>query len=147
MSATKTCCKCKCTKDIDQFWKKSKSWDGLQDHCKNCQRELQKARSQTPAFKESLARYRSENPEKIKESTRKWAANNPEKATKWAKENAEKIPSIQLKAKKRQREKLGDSYVRSTIARGIFSHTLIPTELVELKRQVLVNKRLLRTKK
>lgn len=66
----KQCSKCKKTKDLNFFQKRSKSKDGLTAQCKECLREYDKKREQTEHRKE-WCRNREKKPH-IKEKRKIW---------------------------------------------------------------------------
>lgn len=133
----KDCGKCRASLVLSAFWKCSSTPDGLQKQCKGCQRKAQKDRSQTLTSKQAQKRWNENNPEKMKMYRNKWARENLETILQWRRDNPDKWRAI----KQRQRDKLADGYVKGTIARGEFSHLLIPDSLVEAKRQHLLIKR------
>jgi hypothetical protein len=106
----KTCSKCKVTKNITDFYKKSTSKDGLRSECKLCNREFSKKykvnwyltnkeRLKNNKDIESISKYHKKyydnNREKIKEYQKKYKENNSEKIKEYQKEykenNSEKI--------------------------------------------------------
>jgi hypothetical protein len=73
----KQCVKCKKIKLLKEFYKDSRTKDGLYCSCKKCTNKRSK-------------KYRRNNLEKFREYQKKWRKNNPEKHKKWRKDNPEK---------------------------------------------------------
>lgn len=105
-------------------------------------------------IKESNARYRAENPEKVKESKARYRAKNREKikefSTRYYEEHFEKIKEYKARYRAENPEKIkeeksryilrcNDSYVKS-----ILQMKNAPPELIELKREQMLNKRILK---
>lgn len=131
----KRCPKCCATKDISEFWKRARSWDGLQSHCKACQNasaaeRMSRARSnesleQRQKRLEFLRRYKRENKERLNAYTVKWQKANPER-----------FSSSQSAHRKRAAELISDAYVRRMLSsRSSLKPSQIPDALVQLKRQ------------
>lgn len=85
---TKTCSKCKQTKDIGEFSKDKNSKDGLRSQCKSCVSESNKAYRQ--ATKEEIAKRKKawyqENKEEIAERRKAYRQENKEKIAEYQKE-------------------------------------------------------------
>ena len=116
---TKRCPKCGQIKRLSEFYKHKRNKDGKTSFCKSCCN----ARS---------TRYRENNPEKVRASRKRYRENNPEK----------------IKADlKKGRDELYPSYVKSLIRNqtGLNKEQITP-DMIELKRQNLKLKRLLKEK-
>lgn len=141
---SKQCSGCRLVLGAADFWKKSSGKGGLQAKCKSCQRAEQKARVSTEAGKraaqEASKRWLSDpdNHELAKQQKREWARRNPEWFRQWREKHPEKVAEAQRKTLQRGSQNLNDSYVKRSIARGEFSHLLIPSSLVDLKRSHLM---------
>ncbi len=76
----KKCTACQEIKDLELFYKRSKSPDGRQDRCKECCVTLNR-------------KYRQENPEKVLQGVQDWRRRNPDKykdyVKQWEQENKE----------------------------------------------------------
>jgi hypothetical protein len=139
----KTCSKCGEAKLHAEFYKDNKRKAGLISLCKLC-------------VAENTAKYRSANPEKIKLSKSSWAARNLKKRnvskSSWAARNPGKAKELVNAWRARNPERMkeiqakevlliSDSYVCRLLK--ISPKTATP-ELTELKREQLINTRLLR---
>lgn len=84
MNMEKACVKCRVIKPFEQFSKRARSTDGMQNTCKPCMA----AYGQTPEARErDRQRYRklmATNPEKRRATARAWLAANPDKAKQMA---------------------------------------------------------------
>ncbi len=114
----KICTKCKVEKDVYEFYKRSKAYDGLTSKCKPCEwivtnaaREKNKGR-----YTANLYQWRKNNPDRVKELMRKdyikhrakrvalsakWARNNRVKTNagiaKWQRANPHKVTNYSAK--------------------------------------------------
>jgi len=79
----KKCTRCGEVKPHGQFSKKAKTWDGLDNWCRECLSAYKKEYRSDPenAAKEQAQsrKWRRENPERVLENSREWAAKNPER--------------------------------------------------------------------
>ena len=109
---TKTCCRCKITKSIDNFFKNKSEKDGLNDSCKTCCRELGKIYRQKYRNKtfERHKKYRLENKEKVRQAHVVYANKNKEKIKlqkqKYYLENKEHIDKRNKQYNELNKEKL-----------------------------------------
>ena len=155
MMESKKCNKCGELKPKNLFSKRSISVDGLQYKCKQCEKEAKQSwfinnPEKAKISKEKMKHWRSENVEKCNQISRRWARENKEKARAWAIANPEKykksklewkkahpgkVIETRIKAKKKAREGLSDSYVVDVLCniQGI-SAALITKELIDAKR-------------
>jgi DNA repair exonuclease SbcCD ATPase subunit len=88
---TKVCTKCKEEKPLTEFNKCRRNQDGLQSHCKNCQKKYrQENREQKFEYNKQ---YRQENREKLSELSKQYRQENREKLSElnkqWYQENRE----------------------------------------------------------
>lgn len=149
----KRCGKCLELKPLSGFFRKSKSPDGLQHRCKECQQKSLKDRSRTEKYRASLSAWRSRNPSYGKSQAmtvarRKWARLYPEKARKWQRDNPEAFKAAQKKRAKEDMEQLTDVYVRKALAHtSPLKPSEFPQWLVDLKREHIRLIRELRTRK
>ena len=69
----KRCCRCKTEKPLDQFWKASNTYDGLDRRCQDCAYNLSNAWRLKNLEKVAAdqRRWREENPGRVQESFRK----------------------------------------------------------------------------
>jgi len=167
----KTCTKCKCEKEANEFAKHSKNKDGLQVWCKACKSE----ESKKPQHKQRQKAYRNENQENIKlkkreyqqanretESARakKWQSSNPHSVNEYKKRYAAKNKEKDIdrlkefiinnpERKDMGRKELRPKYVAYVLTRRetTIKARDIPKELIEVKRTQLQIKRLLKAKK
>lgn len=131
--------------------------------CKLCMQEMH--RTHYLKNKEKLlqrsSEYRAANPEKVKESKQKhakklWQSNkdNPQfreqhraNARKWRQDNATAERARDRRYSKRVVTELADPYIRDKLKRGTtLKNEDLPQELIELKRTVMLTKRLIRLK-
>jgi hypothetical protein len=70
------CSSCKIEKNVDQFWERKGSKDGLNRRCKTCITEAK--RKWEIENKEKVVASREKRKESIREGRRKWHAANPE---------------------------------------------------------------------
>lgn len=97
LSTMKTCSKCSMDKPLTEFSRHIRRRDGLQTHCKECQKAVDSAwRSANRDRKKATdLAWRAANLEKARAKTSKWVAANPEKkrATNiaWAIANPDKV--------------------------------------------------------
>ncbi len=92
----KRCRRCNATKKIEEFHRSYTAKDGLQPHCKLCNRVShrswvradpeRKRKSDAKSYRkhskgrlETAKKYRASNPEKIRTGNRRWREANPEK--------------------------------------------------------------------
>lgn len=95
----KKCTKCAEILPVTAFNKQSKTYDGLQSQCKNCNREWRIANADY--LKKSKAEYRRKNKEKINSYNRHWRMKNQELAksysANWVKANPDKVNAKTLR--------------------------------------------------
>lgn len=110
----KTCTKCKIEKPFDQFSKATRETDGLQDRCKQCNKEVSKEYRAANIEKERLrhAKYHAENKEK-----------NNARISKGQKENREKVRE---KGKKFYKKYPHKNAQKSSKRRAILKNALVP---------------------
>lgn len=97
---TKTCTKCKETKQVSEFHKDKNRKDGLRPYCKECVRRYHHRHYE--ANKEKIAektrKYQEANKEKIAESKHRYYEANKEKIneriSRWREANKEKVAEI-----------------------------------------------------
>lgn len=97
----KECTKCKISQELNNFYKRKASEDGLSYHCKKCCNVEKKKWSENNREKETtyVRKWQKKNPKKVVAYTKKWRKNNPEKAklidkacnAKWQRDNKEKV--------------------------------------------------------
>lgn len=87
---TKYCYKCKENKSVESFGKNKSKKDGLSTECRLCKRQGDKQYYQANAdqVKKTVAKYRSENPDKVSQVKKDWYEIN--KAHVYSKNNAYK---------------------------------------------------------
>ncbi len=89
----KQCTKCRKVRPISEFSKSKRNRNGLQSHCKECNKAWWKANVNKK--REYGRKYRRENPEKALESTRKYYQENAssikQQSKRYRQENAAKI--------------------------------------------------------
>ncbi len=150
----KKCSKCGEVKPLSEFNKSKSRKDRHADWCKECLNIYSKAyRKANPekilAYNKA---YRKANPEKILAYSKAYYKVNKEKlndySKEWAVNNPEKRKvSVNKNALKNKKE-LSDNYVkRLFIQRTSLTASDIPPELIEIKRQQLILKRLLKQQK
>ncbi|MGC3984812.1 MAG: hypothetical protein QM777_08840 [Pseudorhodoferax sp.] len=133
----KRCPKCEQAKPASDYWRRAKSWDGLQPYCKACQNGAASERKRTARLNESPEQrherieasrlYRRENKERVNDY-----------AVKWQRANKEKFRSIQAAHRRRAAEQISDAYVRRMLSsRSTLKPSQIPDALVQLKRQFI----------
>lgn len=129
----KTCGKCGQVREAFEFWKCGTTADGLQKQCKDCQRAAQRDRAKTPAHKARQRTWVASNQDRVKASRNAWAAKHIDRIYEWQKAHPDEMRAI----KRRQTERLTDTYVKRRIARDHFSMSIVPPAMVEAKRQQL----------
>lgn len=108
----KTCTKCKAQKILSDFYRRSKSFDGLTAKCKSCAWETTRtARAKNKnKYKSKLYEWRKNNPEKVAALQLAWRRRNPEtdrkSRAKWAANNRVKVNSSISKWKKNNSQKV-----------------------------------------
>ena len=107
MEKTKTCTKCEETKPLAEFSRDRKSKDGLQYHCKECNRAY--AQKNTAKIRDYKKRRHAESPEAARERARRYYAENTEKVKAYQREynraNAEKVRARQSRYNRANRER------------------------------------------
>ena len=108
----KCCTKCGLEKPLTDFYKNSKSKDGVKNHCKSCMNLAKANWKSINLDKQKLydKNWRLNNPDKKKEADKNWIKNNPDKKKEtqniWAMNNRDKILKSAIKAQaKVRREK------------------------------------------
>lgn len=132
-------CNC-CGKDrpLESFWARKGVKDGLQPHCKECQREKQRVRTQSPKWRENLRRWQEKNPERMREYKRKWAAKSYAADPK-------KWNDACVQRERQAREELAPSYVKRLAAQGSqCPRSQVPDALVEAITQHVRLRRLIK---
>jgi hypothetical protein len=121
----KKCRTCEEEKPATEFYKLTKSKDGLNGQCKGC-------------YNARIRKWRKDNPEKRAAFKKKWRAENPDK-----------VNAMQRRADKNNADRLTDGYVRNKIVQGIegLDHSDVPDIMVELKRNEIKIERLIKFKK
>ncbi len=122
----KTCRKCNETKDLEYFYKYSKSWDGFDTQCKSCVDARNKAwqAKNREAAQEVKERWKERNRESYlaqqRERARVRYAEDPEKHLerhkRWVKDNPEKMKEIQRETHKRHYAENREEYIERTKA-------------------------------
>jgi hypothetical protein len=104
---TKTCSKCKQTKDIGEFSKDKKRKDGLRTQCKSCASEHSKAYHQKnkEAIAEKNKAYRQENKEELAEYRKAYHQKNKEAIAEKNKAYHQKNKEAIAKRKKKYKQK------------------------------------------
>lgn len=87
----KTCCKCKASKELSEFYKHSSSKDGVQTVCKECQRAMHKAYANKKRDELNAKRraYNSVNKEKVRAVNKRQYAKNAESNREYARRKLE----------------------------------------------------------
>jgi hypothetical protein len=99
----KYCYKCQETKSFDAFGRNKSKKDGLSTECRECKRQGDKDYyiANSEKVKQTVAKYRQENPEKVAEAKKNSFIKNPEKYLKrinaWRKANPDKNFKYQQK--------------------------------------------------
>lgn len=78
----KKCGRCQIEKSATEFNKNRSTKSGLQDYCRDCQKQAKKKWiEKNPGIVSELAKkYRSKDPEKYRARSRQWRKDNPEKS-------------------------------------------------------------------
>ena len=105
----KNCSKCKEAKELTEFYKQASKKDGLQSHCKACERARHSKYRENNAVKISIRQkqYRQDHPEKIKqyqvdnkdlirEIKKKYWIDNRDKINKQRREKKKNDPAFKL---------------------------------------------------
>lgn len=99
----KRCQTCRESKPTDEFYRRAKSADGLQEVCKSCQHSYRNSWAEANPEKRSAQskRYRESNLEKVNARFAKWKANNPDYESKRYRKDparfAERLRQFRLK--------------------------------------------------
>jgi hypothetical protein len=107
----KYCYKCQETKPFDAFGRNKSKKDGLSTECRECKRQGDKAyyMANSEQVKQTVAKYRQKNPEKVKEVKKNCYRNNSKlvklKVKEWIKSNPEKYKQSQKKYKQKNLSK------------------------------------------
>ena len=134
---TKKCRRKVCKDPIkpqSSFYKKTANKDGLQDWCKECE-------------KETNAQYKKENAERCKaiqkKASQKWYKNNKVQhiayVRNWESRNPDKVKKHQKKYDTKMMKSLSDIYVRGVLTNNnpeLFAKD-IPQGMIEIKRDQL----------
>lgn len=94
---TKYCYKCQETKPFDAFGRNKSKKDGLSTECRECKRQGDKAYyiANSEQVKQTVAKYRQDNPKKVAEAKKSSFIKNPDKylnrIKSWQKANPDKI--------------------------------------------------------
>lgn len=106
MKKTKKCSKCGEEKNVNMFYKRTKSKDGLDSWCKGCKRESDK--TYRANNKEKIAKkhkvYYKDNRESIDAYKKEWYENNKEEILKKRKDNYEENKETILERNREWRE-------------------------------------------
>lgn len=100
---TKYCYKCKENKPVESFGKNKSKKDGLSTECRLCKRHGDKAYyiSNAEKVKQTVAKYRQNNPEKVIQVKKDWYAKNQEnvqtRTSIWSKNNVTKMRQYRSK--------------------------------------------------
>lgn len=152
---TKRCSTCSETKPISDFNKQSAAKDGIRSFCRKCQAKKfkiyrqnnkEKIRIRQKSYcansKAKRKQYRSENKQRILEQAKKYRTQNREKI----RELQKKFIPIHREYVRRHRLELKDHYLRELITKGnkTFKQTKIPQSLINLKREEIKIKRLIK---
>jgi hypothetical protein len=134
--AAKVCTRCFERKLLADYHKCCKAKDGRKSWCKTCALAAAEKR-------------RRENPGKCKAAVDAAKAKNPEKykalSEKWRRENPDKRRAAGLECLRRDAQRAGETYLkRLLVAQGFGAFANIPAEIVDLKRQQIVTRRLAR---
>ena len=140
---TKKCGKCGEVKPISEFHKNKYTKDGLRYCCKECGKEYRE--NNTEKLKEYLREYRKNNPEKEKERKRKWRENNPEKIKEYKKDYYKNNTEKEKERSREYCENLHPSYVKHNLKQLGYTEEEITPELIEVKKETLKTKRLIKT--
>lgn len=109
-NGTKRCPRCKETKPLSAFSRCSRTKDGLQCYCKECQRILGKEWRSSPGVREATNAYRRKwlTPEKNREYHQRYNEKHPgyaaRKTQKWRADNPEKLAEQRAKMPEYGRE-------------------------------------------
>ncbi len=136
---TKKCTKCGEVKEMDEFSNRKRNKDGKEFQCKKCLYEIHKK-----WIEKNIIKYRKQNNEKRKrkrryytEWKRKWRIRNKEKYLEYARKDTQKKVS-----------KLTKSYIICVLKnRNDINSKDIPQEMIEIKRRVIIIKRLIKQKR
>ncbi len=127
----------------NEIIKKGKSKSGIQRYrCKICMQQLHKKNYEKnkATLKIKQAKYRAENKEKV-------AANKKKSRIKTFAKHKEKRNLYSQEYCKKQIEELGDNYIKRIFTKRTLLKTKdIPASLVEMKREVIRLKRLIKLK-
>jgi len=153
VEAVKVCSVCKTEKRLSLFYKNKREKDGRQRVCSDCQkirnREYQKKYRESEKYKERAREYQRAFRESEKGREYKRIYRKTDKYRSWVK-NYNKSPTARKNksnAKKLRSTGLYDSYVKHQINKqlGIPKSEITP-ELIELKRQLILSKRMIKEK-
>ena len=97
----KKCCTCKIIKNIEDFNKETKSFDGLQRRCRSCQKLSKKRDIKSGKNIKYLKKYYKENKEELNFKNRQRKEKNKEelslKKKEWRKNNPEKTKAAKAR--------------------------------------------------
>jgi hypothetical protein len=134
----KPCSKCKKVKDVSLFGRDSNYKNGYSARCKECLYAKGKAyREANPTYKHD---YYMANKERSNTLSKKWDQANRARKTATAKKlreaNAEQYREYANEWQTKERQELGDSYIRKTLSQySTIGRADIPQYLVEAKRE------------
>lgn len=129
MPDAKRCSNCGEVRGADSFFKRTAAKDGLQPHCKPCQKAMQAERSKTEKWKASIKEWKESNPERNRAHKRAWVKSN--------------LAYFRAKARG-QAKQLAPNYVKGLMRRSLPGLTEIPDALLEAETQRLQLKRLIK---
>ena len=72
MDGVKWCSKCGEAKELRCFYRRVAAADGVQPHCKHCQKEMQAERSRTEKYRAATKRWRTAHPGAATKYQRDW---------------------------------------------------------------------------
>ncbi len=114
----KTCSKCRESKPLDQFGRRSNSPDGIDYYCRDCcrerrQQDAERARERSRRWRqenpdrarEGYRRYRQENLEARREADRRYRQENPDRERVRSRERRQHDPEYCREVDRRKRER------------------------------------------
>lgn len=110
----KQCCKCKTYKSTDEYYKNSRTRDGLNTYCIACHKADNIARKRqnrcNPKFREAELKYKKQyrtiNQPAIKHYMQEWRAKNPTRTAEYYQENIERIKQYAAQYRKNNKAKI-----------------------------------------
>ena len=140
---TKKCGKCGEVKPISEFFKHKNTKDRMFPQCKCCMKKIKEEyRKKHP---EKTKEYRKKHQKEIKEYRKEYRKKHPEKTKESQKEYRKKYQKKLKEYQEECRKNLHPSYVKKELKRLGYTKEEITPELIEVKKETLKTKRLIKT--